>query len=1211
MIYQKLPIYISLLLFTAFTASAQTTVTITAYGSTVSDATTWTNCTVNITGSETITYSERIIISGSVTLNLGEGATLIASQGIAVNQGNSLTIDGKGTLEANCKKYENRNAAIGGSEDSPNAGTITISDGTIKATSFNVVGSYAAAIGGGAAGNGGSITINGGTVTTLVSCGGAASIGGGYGGSGGHITITGGTITAKSADNNREGAGIGGGKNGDGGNITISGGNITALGSSLAAGIGGGSYDGGNITISGGNITAVGGSWAAGIGGGGYGDGGNISITGGVINATGGRESAGIGGVSGKNGGTITISGGQITAKGGTNAYGIGAGKDGTEGTITLSWTNNTDFIDASYAGTITFADGKRFYYDGTEDYATSEGLYKQAKKIVPAVVNNSLLSNGEIRMQRSFVTTEGTSVVVTYEVYDYQNNKLTLGTDYMAVIKNSSGQTVTTFNHLGDYTLTVTGKGSYSGSNSYTFSLVEWDMALTQDGGEHYINLPKNGTKTVNLNVGQSIKVYDSEGKSGKLVVSDGRLLIRVPEGYALQVSGKTDAMYYNKVQRKNINSLSAYETEDFTDEIISLFSNSDNVSFSSGGNSMLIRLNCPEIYEYENYNEYGLELTVSVVPAVPHTITKGTLINGNITIDKTSAYTNETVTVTVSPASGCLLTGIKITDTDNGSALSTVGTDQWYSGENTVTFKMPFNNITVTPVFTNDLTANSLPTLNMPLSGERTFLIPDGVKSFNISGSPLGIRIINANASTSTSAILQVPDGYCLQATGKVDWYNREQDEGELSIYDGANKSAALLTNIQGNNNDIVSIGTLTSSSNCMTIYLYEYLLYDAKFTGTIAILKPLAHTDIAIAAIAAQTWTGSKITPAVVVTDGETTLTLGTDYTVEYSNNIYAGTAKATITGKGNYSGTVKKSFEIVPKVTTLGALTLTEYGNRTTAEIDGKYTGADAFSIDQDIAVSSVSFSRTFTANQYSTIILPFDVPNAANCGLFYSFDGVKHEGDAWIADVTKVTEVKANTPYLFKPSTATPDLTKDVKKLVATTSIIPENDKWDFVGMYQYKEWAEDADKDYGFAGEEDGDIQIGEFVKVGAGASINPFRCYLTYKGTNNDLSKSAVELPDRIIVRVTDHDATDDDSNTEIITPVSEITAEDGIKVWSYNHTAYISAQPGMEYRIVDMGGRTIRHGVTTSNREEVSLNGINGIVIVKIGNQTFKIKY
>ena len=47
-----------------------------------------------------------------------------------------------------------------------------------------------------------------------------------------------------------------------------------------------------------------------------------------------------------------------------------------------------------------------------------------------------------------------------------------------------------------------------------------------------------------------------------------------------------------------------------------------------------------------------------------------------------------------------------------------------------------------------------------------------------------------------------------------------------------------------------------------------------------------------------IADQTYTGSEITPTVVVKDGETILTEGTDFEVSYSDNINAGTATATI-------------------------------------------------------------------------------------------------------------------------------------------------------------------------------------------------------------------------------------------------------------------------------------------------------------------------
>ena len=39
-------------------------------------------------------------------------------------------------------------------------------------------------------------------------------------------------------------------------------------------------------------------------------------------------------------------------------------------------------------------------------------------------------------------------------------------------------------------------------------------------------------------------------------------------------------------------------------------------------------------------------------------------------------------------------------------------------------------------------------------------------------------------------------------------------------------------------------------------------------------------------------------------------------GTDFTVTYSNNKKAGTAKVKVTGKGNYTGSVTKTFEILP-------------------------------------------------------------------------------------------------------------------------------------------------------------------------------------------------------------------------------------------------------------------------------------------------------
>ena len=65
--------------------------------------------------------------------------------------------------------------------------------------------------------------------------------------------------------------------------------------------------------------------------------------------------------------------------------------------------------------------------------------------------------------------------------------------------------------------------------------------------------------------------------------------------------------------------------------------------------------------------------------------------------------------------------------------------------------------------------------------------------------------------------------------------------------------------------------------------------------------------------IAAIENGTYTGRALTPEIKVYSGETLLA-ATDYTVEYKDNINAGTATVVVTMKGNYSGSASKTFKI---------------------------------------------------------------------------------------------------------------------------------------------------------------------------------------------------------------------------------------------------------------------------------------------------------
>lgn len=83
----------------------------------------------------------------------------------------------------------------------------------------------------------------------------------------------------------------------------------------------------------------------------------------------------------------------------------------------------------------------------------------------------------------------------------------------------------------------------------------------------------------------------------------------------------------------------------------------------------------------------------------------------------------------------------------------------------------------------------------------------------------------------------------------------------------------------------------------------------------------------------------YSGTALTPAVTVTYGTTVLLNGTDYTVEYSDNVNAGIASVKVTGKGNYCGSATKNF-------TIKKLSIAKKGRSTVSFESGKIVYNDA-------------------------------------------------------------------------------------------------------------------------------------------------------------------------------------------------------------------------------------------------------------------------
>ena len=160
-----------------------------------------------------------------------------------------------------------------------------------------------------------------------------------------------------------------------------------------------------------------------------------------------------------------------------------------------------------------------------------------------------------------------------------------------------------------------------------------------------------------------------------------------------------------------------------------------------------------------------------------------------------------------------------------------------------------------------------------------------------------------------------------------------------------------------------------SITSVANTACKYYYEEKystcdIYIDKYKGSIPCysnwgttgtiywkardFKNTTDNTVVISDVADQTYTGSLIAPNVTVTCNDVELVKDTDYTVSYSNNKNVGTATISITGIGDYTGTIKKNFNIVARGisdTTIGSIPNQTYtGNSISALPVITYNGA---------------------------------------------------------------------------------------------------------------------------------------------------------------------------------------------------------------------------------------------------------------------------
>jgi hypothetical protein len=178
-----------------------------------------------------------------------------------------------------------------------------------------------------------------------------------------------------------------------------------------------------------------------------------------------------------------------------------------------------------------------------------------------------------------------------------------------------------------------------------------------------------------------------------------------------------------------------------------------------------------------------------------------------------------------------------------------------------------------------------------------------------------------------------------------------------------------------------------------------------------------------------------------------------------------------------------------------------------------ELDGS-EDAEPFKVKNDFEAGQVMLKRKFALgdapDSRATIYLPCDVSmeEANELGTFYKF--VKFDGSTVEMETVTDGGLKANTPYIFKPKADSYIFdTKDedgepleeVQYPVVTLTNVKANteETEGFKGVFERKDYESNM---YCYAAEERSGAKIGEFVEMGPGSYVPPFRAYFVGNGS-------------------------------------------------------------------------------------------------------------
>ena len=609
---------------------------------------------------------------------------------------------------------------------------------------------------------------------------------------------------------------------------------------------------------------------------------------------------------------------GTTTYNGSAQHFTISSTSNITFGTPTNGATRNgTDFY-ATNAGTYTVSlsiDSNKYCWGSTN------GGTDTAAKTLTLKINARDISNATFGTIDTQYYDKGAAITPTPTITDVNINKtLTNNTDFTFSYSNNTS--------AGTATITITGKGNYKGTKSTTFTIsgsllsdaIIGDITIqTYDGTE------KKPTATVTLDgVTLSSETDFTFSWSNNVNAGEATLTITGKGNYA-GTNSKTFTISARDISNATASEIAAqgYTASAKTplpalsDLSRTLIKDADyTLKYADNVNVGTAKIIITGIGNYSGTKEVTFTITARSISGVTVAAIPAQSYTGSA-IEPLPEITDLTITLVI----GTDFTVAYLNNVAVGTATLILTGMGNYTGTKEISFSIQpptLADATVTiseTSFTYDGSAKE-PRVTLVQIGDLTLIAGSDFTvsySANVNAGTAKVIVTGAGDYVGTKEVTFIINpadisGATLNGLHLTYVYTGVEIEPEITVtFDGL--TLTLNTDYLISYAENINVGNATVS-----------VTGSKNYTGTLTDTFAVITADISNATVngvnATYEYTGGAITPEPTVMWNGVVLVKDTDYTVSYSDNIALGTATLTITGCGNFSGTVTKTFEIVP-------------------------------------------------------------------------------------------------------------------------------------------------------------------------------------------------------------------------------------------------------------------------------------------------------